>query len=568
MNRLPLWIAVLVLVGISVIPMGRTLVRSVQTTPAPGQPAELTLEHYHEAFVPGPPIEMPGGRMLPSPASSNWRLLGNSLGIAGLAALLAVLIGVPYAVLVTRTDIPGKGFLSWIYLVPLVLPPLLTAVSWSFIPAFEPAPLTGDSAGDPEWGGVIAVLRAGAMFALCYFPLVVLFARRALQRVPAPLEEAARVAGGPWAALRGITLPLIAPGTLAGALFVFLFALNDFSLVDFLNWVRPTADRINVYPFRSFTAWRESDGEAAAVALGLPIAIAGIVLLLGIHRLIGRGHRASVATSFRPAKPFELGAGRWAALAGISVLLVVSVGIPLYGLLSKAGGIDSYRAIWKLVAGANSTTDEVAWTMWHAALAATLAAPLAFVLAHRVARRRSPWVFVLALLPLAMPPIFLGIGALRTYGGLEIPLPGGGTRNPFVDPDSPRFGSTLVLVAKYLPFALAALWAAFLEIDPRLEEAAAAAGVKPLDRVLGIALPLARPALGLAFVLVFVFSLREIDTLVLLDSAGVMRKIYTAVHFTRDSQVAALCVILIAMQAIPFLVLHLLVPRSVARGAA
>ena len=52
-----------------------------------------------------------------------------------------------------------------------------------------------------------------------------------------------------------VTLPLALPGILAGALFVFLFSLNDFSLVDYLNFVRPTTDRISVYPYESFTAW-------------------------------------------------------------------------------------------------------------------------------------------------------------------------------------------------------------------------------------------------------------------------------------------------------------------------
>ena len=108
------------------------------------------------------------------------------------------------------------------------------------------------------------------------------------------------------------------------------------------------------------------------------------------------------------------------------------------------------------------------------------------------------------------------------------------------------------------PSAIAALWAAFLEIDPRLEEAAVNAGARPLARVLAILEPLVRPASVIAFVLVFVLALREIDTIVLLSGNTVLRKIYTMIHFQRDEQVAALCILLVLLQAVAFLVLWIL----------
>ena len=575
MNRILQALAVGLLVVLSVLPIGRTLLTSVQTTPGAEtvstgeRTTEFTLDHYREAFLDAPvvtptvapTVAPPPAAVTAAPTSSrvstNFKLLGNSLTIAFLAALFALALGLPYAYLIARTNLPARGFFRSIYLVPLVLPPLLTGMAWSFIPAFEPGKLTGNE-GNVSWGGVLAIVRAAGLFALCYFPIVVLFARRALQQVPATLEESARMVAGPWATFRRVTLPLIAPGTLAGALFVFLFALNDFSLVDYLNWVRPTADRISVYPYQSFVAWTTESGQGVATALGTPLALIGAGLLVVIHRLIGRRSRSSIGTAFRAPRPLELGAWRPVAVAGLSVLLIVSVGIPAYGLLSKAGGVEAYRSIVKTVAGSGSSTQEMLWTLWHAGLASCIAVPLAFVLAHRVARKGSLGLSVLALLPLALPPIFLGIGYLRLTSGLEFSIPGVvEQRNPFVDADSPRLASSFLLVAKYMAFAVAALWASFLEIDPKLEEAGSVAGIKPLDRMLGILVPLARPALALSFVLVFVFALREIDTLVLLTSDTLMHKIYTAVHFARDSQVAALSVILIAMQAIPFALLAL-----------
>jgi iron(III) transport system permease protein len=561
MNRAAVLLSVLVLALVSVLPMSRTLVESFVERPD-GGPAKATLRWYDEAFVSGPPRAPENGTTGESPATrpvaARWRLLGNSVVIAGIAALVALALGVPFALLVARTDAPWRRLLGSVYAAPLVLPPLLVAFAWTFLPWFEPPPKT--VADEPSaWGGVAAALRAGFLLGLCHFPLVVLFARRALSRVPASLEEAARLAGGPRRALRRVTLPLAAPGILVGALFVFLFSLNDFSLVDYLNFVRPTTDRISVYPYESFTAWTKSQGESVATALGVPLALVGVLLLLGIRRAIGREPRAALSGDFREPAPWRL--GRWGAPASLAAaaLLVVAVGLPIAGLALKAGGLDTYRQVWQLRVGPGTASNEVLWTLWFAAGAAVLALPLAFVLGHHAARTGKLTWTALAILPLAVPPIFLGAGYLKL---LDDPALSFGGRNPFLDQDGPRLGSMLLLVAKYVPFAIAALWAAFLEIDPRLEEAAASAGVRPLDRALGIVAPLARPAIALAFLLVFVLALREIDTIVLLTSDTVMRRIYTMVHYQRDAEVAALCILLVVLEAIPFAAFALMAPRT------
>jgi iron(III) transport system permease protein len=561
MSRAAVLLSVLALFLLSIVPMSRTMVESVVERPDGGAP-QFTLRWLDESFVSGAPRpaeelttqETPATR----PVSARWRLLGNSVGIATIAAIVALLLGVPYALLVARTDVPGRGLLGVLHVAPLVMPPLLVAFAWTFLPGFEPPPKT--VADTPSaWGGLAAALRAGFLLGLCYFPLVVLFARRALVRVPASLEEAARLAGGPRLALRRVTLPLAAPGILAGALFVFLFALNDFSLVDYLNFVRPTSDRISVYPFESFTAWSKSQGESVATALGIPLALVGVGLLYAIKRLVGGGSRATTTGEFREPTPWRLGAWRWPAAGAAALLVLVAAGLPIAGLLMKAGGLDTYRAVWQRHVGPATSSQEVLWTLWFAAGASVLAIPLGFVLGHHAARTGKLRWMALAILPLAVPPIFLGAGYLRLLNDPAFSFLG---RNPFLDQDGPRLGSMLLLVAKYVPFAIVAAWAAFLEIDPRLEEAAASAGVRPLDRALAILVPLVRPALAVGFVLVFVLCLREIDTIVLLSSDTVMRRIYTMVHYQRDAEVAALCVILVLFEAIPFAAFALLAPRT------
>lgn len=591
MPRMAVLVSLLVLLLISVLPLSCTVAESflvrepragtaAGATAAPpggrpmargaGRVVGVTTDRYSQLFAGsaeagGATNETPSNR----PASKRWAMLGNSLAIALVAAALALAAGIPYAFLVSRTDMPLRGVLGTLYGAPLVLPPLVIGLAWTYIPWFAPPPQS--SAPPPHWwDGPLAILRCGGMFALCYFPVVVLFTTRALRRVPAALEDAARLAGGSWAAVRRVTLPLAAPAILASGLFVFLFALEDFALADFLNWVRPVGQQVGVYPYESFIAWGRGDGEAVATALGMPLVVLGAGALLLIHRLVVRSSRTTIAGDWREGGAFGLGRWRWPAAALTALALVVAAGVPLAGLAWKSGtgGVAAFRTVWDEVAGPETLTSELRWTLWYAGWAAVLATPLAFVLAHHAARRGRIWPLVLAFLPLALPPIFLGAGSVRVYGdpAFAVPLGGGATRNPFLDADSPRLGPILILVAKYVPFAVAALWAAFLSVDPRLEEAAASAGARPLDRALRVLVPLTRPAILVAAALVFVFSLREIDTLVLVSSDTLLRKIYSKVHISRDEQVAALCTILVVLQALPFAFLALLLPRGA--GAA
>lgn len=577
MSRSAVWTCVLVLLLITIAPIARTVGESFVVRDRPGDPARIGLDRYAELFTGRAPAAAESAAAAPAPpgkaaparsartATARWRLLGNSVAIAAAAALLALALGVPFAFLVSRTDLPFRGLLGAIYGAPLVLPPLLVAVSWTFLRGYAPNPSSAPAPAT-AWDGPIGILRAAAMFALGSFPLVVLFTTRALDRIPASLEESARLAAGPRRAVLGVVLPLAAPAILASGLFVFLFALNDFSLVDFLNWVRPLPQQIGVYPFESFTAWSLQQGEGVATALGMPLLVLGIVLLGAIHRLIGRAARTTVTGTFRAAPPIALGRARIPAALGAFAVLALAAGVPVAGLLVKAGGVDAYRRVWALVAPPESSSNELLWTLGHGIAAAAITLPLAFVLAHHAARTGRMWPLALAALPLALPPVFLGAGTLRLLSDpvFSWPLPGGGTRNAFLDTDGPRLGTVVLLVSKYLPFAVAGLWAAFLAIDPRLEEAAASAGVRRTDRALGILAPLAAPAIAAAFVLVFVFSVREIDTTVLLTSASLMRRIYSMVHFERDAQVAALCVLLVALQAVSFAFLALLAPRRAA----
>ena len=311
-------------------------------------------------------------RALADPFS--WEVMGWTAGIALLGTLGAVLLGVPFAVLTARTDLPGRGFFSALYAAPLVLPPLLTAMAWDNL---LPRSWLEGPAGLGRWG---TALQAAALFALAYFPFVTLFARRSLASVGSAAEEAAVLAAGPRRALRRVTLPLARPGILLGALFALVFCLNDFSVVDYLNVVRPPSKQVSVYPFLiQFNFSRMAGGVEELLVLGIPMALLSLGAMAGALRIAGGPAAATVGTAWRPPRAVPLGpAGRAAGWAFCGAVLAAGVAVPALGLAAEAGGFGTYARVF----GKAGAAESLRLTLGLAVAAAVLAVPSALVLAE------------------------------------------------------------------------------------------------------------------------------------------------------------------------------------------
>ena len=150
----------------------------------------------------------------------SW-LLASPILIPLAAAALAFALGLPFGFLVARTDVPGARMLRPLGVVPLLLPPLLLAMTWAVIL--------------PDLRGATATIL---FLGLSTFPLVGIFASRAFERIDAGMEEAALLSGGLKAVLR-MELPLVLPAALCGACLAFAFAINDFGVPDYVSSIGP-----------------------------------------------------------------------------------------------------------------------------------------------------------------------------------------------------------------------------------------------------------------------------------------------------------------------------------------
>ncbi len=503
-------------------------------------------------------------------SSKRLEILWESGLTAGAATLFALLIGIPYAFFCTRIRIPFRSLFSALYVLPLVLPPLFLAMGWTqFLRSLGP-----ESTGPGPSGVLSGIAGAAFLLGLAYFPLVTLFARKAFLELGAGFEEAARVGVGPVRAFLRVTLPLALPSMLAGGLFVFLFSIADFSVIDYLSTMVPVKERVGSYSFEAFFLWGQQwddpSSRRVAVALGVPIALVCLLTLYLIYRLLRRGSFATVVSGHVRPTDLEAHSPRLVRIlfrAGgflfAALVLLAAVGIPLGRLVHDAAGRDGrllFHVREALFAenGLGAVGNSVLY-----GLAASLAmVMLGIVLAHHMVRkgpRRTALLLGLSVLPLVFGPILYGAGLIRMWNRPWLSV---GGFNPVYQTS---LIVILMLVGKYLPFALAAVSSSVRRVDAGYEEVAAASGVGWFRRLTRILVPLSAKGIAAGLVLGFVFSLRELDTIVMLQSGNstAMMKIYTWLHLASDANVASLALVLTSLIALPFLVFFLVTARRI-----
>jgi len=462
-----------------------------------------------------------------------WSLLRTTIALGLLGTGGAVLLGLPYAFLIARTEFPLRSLFSVAYVVPVLTPPLILAWGWTRTPDWF---LLGDLRG---LGGCALV------FALCYHPLVTLLSAHGFRSIDAGLEESARLAGGPWNAFRRVTLRLAMPAVLSGALLCFIFTISDFALPDFVSTLGP---KQNVYAGEIFFRAKRLESMGQATAASLPLVVLTGLALAGILWMRGRRSFEGLTGEFRRPRPIRLRGFRAAgAVAFCGAVVSVSVVAPFGSMLATAGGLASYR---KAIANPGARKD-ILNSLGTAALAATLMTLVGFLLAYAIVhlrrsgrRRASAALETSTILPLAIPALMMGIGLIRIWN------------RPWLDPVYlTPWMVLLVYAARFLPFPVVALGSGLSQVGREIEEAGALVGASFFRRLTRLVAPLLRHSFSAAWILAFLFSMRELDTMVLIPAgnATLPFRVFNEIHFGRDAEIAAISLIMVFLIAVPLL---------------
>lgn len=218
-----------------------------------------------------------------------WEALALSARVATCSALLCLPLGIALAWVLEHKAFRGKFLLDVLVQLPMVLPPVVPGYLLLLLLGTQ-GPVGGWL--EREFGLVLAFTWKGAVIAsaVMAFPLMVQPIRIAFRMIDARIEKAAATLGArPWSVFWTVSLPLAAPGVLAGALLCFSRSLGEFGATMAFVGNIPGETRTLPLAIYSFTHMR--DGEPAALRLTVLSLLLATVALLVCHALARRAER-------------------------------------------------------------------------------------------------------------------------------------------------------------------------------------------------------------------------------------------------------------------------------------
>lgn len=456
------------------------------------------------------------------------RALWNSIESAATSAALALAAGTAVALLVGLTTLRGKAAFTFLVLIPMMIPPHVTAIAWT--QALGPSsPLLGALGLAPPPGTPHPLYGRGGVIALLsvqHMPLVFLVVLAALRSLPREMAEAARACGaGPVRLLVRVILPLLAPGLLAAYALAFVSALGNFGIPALLG-IPGRYTTLPVLIWQRLSSFGPSMLADVAVLSALMALIA--IAVVAVQMALAARHRAALIGPPQPPLHLDLGRARWLAEGAMAALVAVTLALPMtalfgtalvvtYGLPLRADTLTLanfeqvlFRQSVTLRAFVNSTLA--------AGLAALVLAALAALVARFAAGPRGParrlgvGLSTLAETTYAIPGIVISIAFILTF---LRPLPVFGLS---------LYNTLAIIVLAYLcaffAVALKPVAAACLQLDPALDEAARVAGAGWARRMRRIFVPLVAPAAASGAILVFLTAYNEVTVSALLWSTG------------------------------------------------
>ena len=472
-------------------------------------------------------------------------LLQNSFLLAALTTLLATVAGVPLALLLARTDLPLRGMFTVLFTIPLLLPPYVTAVSWFDL-------LGRQGLLSRVWGEAVGQWTSSQLFGLpgcvlvlapTFLPIQLLLTMVYLNGVDRRLEEAGIVVARWGVVLRKITLPLILPGIALGATLVFLLTLGELGVPSFL--------RYEVFAVESFTQFAAFHNFGAATAAAVPLALITLWVLFAEWRFFGsKTLPLRMVTRVDPSEPLRLGKFRPWLLLAVSFVCLLSVFLPLAGLVLQSASHGVY------VDAFTRAGDSVLRSIGYAAAGASFLTVLGFLLGYLVHSRSVGFAHFtdgLTLFLFAVPGSVTGIGLVSLW---NTPA----TAFIYASPWIVLFG----YVSQYAALTTRTTVATLNQIPRSMEESAQVAGASWVRRIVQIVVPLSGRGLLAAWLLAYVFCLRDLGITMLVYPPGgdtLPVRTFTLMANGPPELVAALCMLMVAATLVPLFAFAIVVRR-------
>lgn len=439
----------------------------------------------------------------------------NSFYVAAISVVLASIFAVPLAYFTTRFNFSGAVLIQTLGIVPLIMPPFVGAVAMKL--------LFGSNGSInlllDEWFGFTIPFMEGLngvilVESIHYFPFILINLSAALNNIDRAMEESAQNLGAKGLRLfRRIVFPLAMPGYIAGAALVFIKVFDDLGtplLLDVNKMLAPQA-----YLRISSIGISDPMGYVISVIL---IGFSLFALWTSTLAMRGRDY-ATVQKGGGGLAKRELKTWEKVGCYAVVIFILALVLSPHVGLLLLSfGTVWSFSVLPDAFTLAHyqqmfgSASQYIVNTLLYAGLAALFDVIIATAIAYIVWRTDlvgRQWLDYIATAALAVPGVVLGIGYLRTFHDVNLPLI-----------DQPLatwwFVIVIALTIRRLPYALRACVAAIQQVSIMLEEAAENLGATKRRTVWRIVVPLMGGGIIAGFVTSFATASVELSATIML----------------------------------------------------
>jgi iron(III) transport system permease protein len=487
-----------------------------------------------------------------------WLMLGVGIG--------TITIGTSTAWLVTMYRFPGRRVLSWALLLPLAVPSYILAFvitdQLEYAGAVQGslrAVFGWTSARDYWFPEIRSLGGAIVVMSLVLYPYVYLLARAAFLEQCFALFEVSRSLGrGPFASFVTVAIPMARPAIAVGVSLALMETLNDFGTIDFFAVATLTGG--------IFDVWLNMNSTAGAAQLAVVLVTFALVLV-ALERVSRRSRRYhSTSTRVQALPDYRLARG-WGIASTVWCLLPVALGfgLPAVVLCNYAAEFyavtleaDYFRYVW----------NSVRLATWAAAVAAGLGILLAYG-ARLAPRRTIRGLAEFATVGYAVPGAVLAVGILVPLGHVDNALDEL-SRSLFDAPlglliSGTATGLVVGYVVRFLALSYRTVDASLARITPSMDGAARTLGCGAGAALRRVHLPLVRPSVITAALLVFVDTMKELPlTLILLpfdfDTLATFVYQYASDELLEESALGALTIV--AAGVIPVLLMSQTIAHS------
>lgn len=503
------WFIAAITVALVAAPILPILYQSFLSAPLYDNSAQFTFENFTDLLGSG----NIGGILL------------NTVVFAVLTTLIAEVIGVVLALLLARTDMPGRRLMGEILLWPMFVSTLVLAFGWFILygPSGFVTMWVASATGIAQPWHLYSIFGMALVTGVSQVPLTVLYCQGSGALLDPALEDAARLSGaGPWTVLVKVTLPMMRPAILFSLVMNFTLALETLAVPVIFG---------EPYGIRVMTTLLYAEGISSPrpnygfVATAAVILLLIVVFLVFLQQRLLRNNRRFVSVTGKASRPrqLQLGPWRWVATAITAFFLLVAIVLPLGALVLRGlvsfltplvpfwtlFTLDHFEALFLVETYRRSILNTIVISAVGGAVATVFVAAVALV-AHRSDFRFRQALDYVAVIPRAVPGLVAGLGFF--YAVMLLP--------PLELLRGTVFLIMIAYIMRYISTGYGTIVPSLLQIAPDIDRSARVMGGDWLTAVRAAVLPILKPALFSCFAVLFVQFFKEYTTAVFLFAPG------------------------------------------------